>query len=376
MEVLTLSGVEGGLAGSIQLLLNEAMKVERGAYLQAEPYERSEFRQDQSNGFKPKTLTTRMGELNLLVPQTRNGGFYPSIIEKGLRSERALFATIAEMYVQGVSTRRVTSILEELCGCEISSSQVSRICKRLDEELNIWRNRRLGSFAYLIADARYEKVRFAGSVRDLAILWAIGVTHDGRREILGISVSLSEAEVHWRNFFKGLLERGLHGLTYIVSDDHIGLKTARTTVFPGVAWNRCHTHLAHNAQGYISKQERKGLIAQEVRDILQAPDLASAKQLLDRFLKTWQSKEPKLASWAETNIPEGFSVFELPRNLRRHFRTSNLIERMNQELKRRSRVVRIFPNEESCLRLLSAVLLEIHEDWSSSERRLFLTQDL
>jgi len=234
MEVLTHNGVKNSLAQGIELLLNEAMKAQRSEYLQAKPYERTETRQDQSNGFKPKQLMTRMGELNLCVPQTRNGGFYPSVIEKGLRSERALLAAIAEMYFQGVSTRKVTAILHELCGGEISSSQVSRIVQKLDVELSAWRNRPLGAFTYLIADARYEKVRYAGHIKELAVFVAIGVTELGQREIIGVSVSLSEAEIHWRTFFKSLVERGLHGLAYIVSDDHIGLKTALKTVFPGI----------------------------------------------------------------------------------------------------------------------------------------------
>ncbi len=374
LEVLTKNGVENGLAQGIELLLNEAMKVQRSEYLQAKPYERSETRQDQANGFKPKQLITRVGELTLSVPQTRNSGFYPSMIEKGLRSERALIAAMAEMYFQGVSTRKVTAILHELCGCEISSSQVSRIVQKLDAELEAWRQRPLGAFAYLIVDARYEKVRYAGHIKDLAVLIAIGITADGQREILGVSVSLSEAEIHWRTFFKSLVERGIHGVSYVVSDDHSGLKSALTSVFPGISWNRCHTHLARNAQSYVSKQHRKARVAQDVRDILTAPDLISAQSLLNRFITSWQEKEPKLVAWAELNIPEGFASFSLSRPLRRHLRTSNLIERINQELKRRSRVVRIFPNEDSCLRLMSAILNETHDHWSA-ERRFFSPQE-
>ena len=374
LEVLTKNGVENGLAQGIELLLNEAMKVQRSEYLQAKPYERSETRQDHANGFKPKQLITRVGELTLSVPQTRNSGFYPSMIEKGLRSERALIAAMAEMYFQGVSTRKVTAILHELCGCEISSSQVSRIVQKLDAELEAWRQRPLGAFAYLIVDARYEKVRYAGHIKDLAVLIAIGITADGQREILGVSVSLSEAEIHWRTFFKSLVERGIHGVSYVVSDDHSGLKSSLTSVFPGISWNRCHTHLARNAQSYVSKQHRKARVAQDVRDILTAPDLISAQSLLNRFITSWQEKEPKLVAWAELNIPEGFASFSISRPLRRHLRTSNLIERINQELKRRSRVVRIFPNEDSCLRLMSAILNETHDHWSG-ERRFFSPQE-
>lgn len=370
MEVFVQNGLQDGLALTVQTLLNEVMKAQRTEHLQAEPYERTEHRRDQANGFKPKTITTRLGELSLLVPQTRNAQFYPSAIEKGIRSERALFAAIAEMYIQGVSTRKVNAILQELCGSEVSSTQVSRIVKLLDEELIEWRNRPLGVFPQIMADARYEKVRYGGSVRDLAVIWAIGIREDGKREILGVSVSLSEAEIHWRDFFKTLLHRGLHGVAYIVSDDHPGLKNALQSVFPNMAWNRCHTHLARNAQDHIAKKENKDLVAQDIRDILAASSLKSAKANLAAFLKSWQSKEPKLIRWAEENIPDGFAVFELPKNHRRYLRTTNLIERFNQELKRRSRVVRIFPNEASCLRLMSALLMDFHEDWSTGRRFL------
>lgn len=372
MEVLIQNGVQGGLAFTVQSFINEVMKAQRSDYLQAEPYERSEFRQDYANGFKPKTLHTRMGDLSLKVPQTRNSEFYPSVIEKGLRSERALFVAIAEMYIQGVSTRKVNTILEKLCGCQISSTQVSRIMQLLDEDLKKWRDRPLGAsaFAQLVVDARYESVRYGGVVRDLAVVWAIGIRADGKREILGIRVSLSEAEIHWREFFKSLVDRGLHGVSYIVSDDHQGLKAALKTVFPNVAWNRCHTHLARNAQDHVSRKDHKDEVAQDVRDILTASSLQSANALLKEFMTNWQKEEPRLVAWAEANIPEGFAVFELPKCQRKHLRTTNLIERMNQELKRRSRVVRIWPNQESCLRLFSAVLMEVHEEWFIGRRYL------
>lgn len=372
MEVFLQEGVENGMALITEILVNEAMKAQRTAYLKAAPYERTELRRDYANGFKPKTFTTRIGALSLQVPQTRNGGFYPDIIEKGIRSEKALFATISQMYLQGVSTRNVTRILEDLCGCQVSATQVSRIVEKLDGELEQWRSRSLQEhpFEHLIVDARYEKVRYAGTVRDMAVIWGIGIRKDGIREVLGVSISLSEAEIYWREFFTGLTGRGLHGVAYVVSDDHPGLKNALRSVFPNIAWNRCHTHLARNAQDHVSKQENKDSVARELRDILQAPSQPLAQSRLQVFIKTWQSKEPKLAIWSESNIPEGFAVFELPKPFHRHLRTSNLIERNNQELKRRSKVIRIFPNEESCLRLMSALLLEIHEDWSTGRRYL------
>ena len=367
-EVLMENGFEKAVPQVMEILLNSAMRAERELHLNAKPYERTEGRVDMANGFKPKQINTRYGTLHVQVPQTRVSEFYPNCLEKGLRSERALMSTMAEMYIQGVSNKKVTKVLNTMCGLDVSSAQVSRCVQQLDQELENWRNRPLDSVAYIIFDARYENVRYAGSVKKLAVIWAIGVTSDGKREVLGISISLSEAEIHWRNFMKSLTARGLTGVKYIVSDDHSGLRSAVQTVFPGVLWNRCHTHLARNAQSYVSRKVNKANVASDIRDILQAPDHHTAKYLLDRFSKLWQEKEPKLVEWAEINIPEGFNVFCLPRNIRKKFRTSNLIERMNQELKRRSRVVRIFPNEAACLRLLSAVTLEIHEDWSTGRR--------
>lgn len=370
MEVLIDHGFTNNVAVTLEQLLNELMKIQRTEYLQAQPYERTAERMDHANGFKPKLFNTRMGTLNLHIPQTRRSGFYPDCIEKGLRSERALFCAIAEMYIQGVSTRKVTHILEELCGCQISSTQVSRITARLDDELSEWRNRPLDHFRYIMADARYEKVRYGGHVRDVAVIWAIGVRHDSRREVLGISVSLSEAEIYWRDFFKSLAERGLHGIEYIVSDDHDGLKKARKTVFPNVAWQRCQTHLARNAQDHIASKSHKDPVAQDIRDIFLSSSRESAQDRLQAFIKIWSKTEPKLTAWAEENIPDGFAAFELPKPFRRHLRTTNPIERINQELKRRSKVIRIFPNEAACLRLFSAILLEYHEDWSTGRRFL------
>ena len=373
-EVLMENGFEKAVPQIMETFINSAMKIERENHLQARPYERTSERIDMANGFKPKNVKTRYGELSLQVPQTRITDFYPTCLEKGLRSERALVSTMAQMYIQGVSNKKVTKILHEMCGLEVSTAQVSRCVKQLDTDLEQWRNRPLDTFSYLIFDARYENVRYTGAVKKLAVIWGIGITFDGKREILGISVSLSEAEIHWRNYMKGLVSRGLCGVKYIVSDDHIGLKNAIQTVFPGALWNRCHTHLARNAQSYIGKRIYKSDVASDIRDILQAPDQEVATFLLTRFLDTWKAKEPKLVEWAEINIPEGFNVFNLPKPIRKKLRTSNLIERMNQELKRRSRVVRIFPNEDSCLRLLSAVALEIHDDWLSGRR--FFTEEI
>ena len=252
--------VEKGLEAvpeMMRVLINQAMQVERSKYLQADEYERTEERKGHANGYKPKTVRTRMGEITFAVPQVREGGFYPSALEKGLRSERALTITLAEMYVQGVSTRRVKAITEQLCGVEISATQVSRATVQLDEVLQEWRERPLGEISYLYVDARYEKVREAGQVRDAAVLVASGITPEGERQILGVSVSLSEHETHWKAFLKSLKDRGLNGMNLIISDDHEGLGAARRAVFGSIPWQRCQFHLQQNAGAYLPKQHMR-----------------------------------------------------------------------------------------------------------------------
>ena len=362
LEQLTEQGLEG-LPDMIRVLVNQAMQVERENYLQAKHYERSENRRGYANGYKAKTVKTRVGEVAFDIPQVRGGGFYPQALEKGLRSERALLMTLAEMYVQGVSTRKVSAITERLCGTQVSASQVSRAAKLLDEELETWRNRPLGEIVYLYLDARYEKVRQAGSVRDAAILIASGVKRDGRRSILGISVSLSEAEVHWRAFLEELVQRGLHGVQLIISDNHAGMKIARKAIFTGIPWQRCQFHLQQNAGQYIPKVGMRLEAAEDIRTIFNSPDWETAEAFLKKAIEKYALLAPKLADWMEVNLPEGFSVFTFPRAHQRRLRTSNYLERLSQEIKRRTRVVRVFPNEQACQRLISAILMETNDEW-------------
>jgi len=362
LEQLTEQGLEG-LPDMIRVLVNQAMQVERENYLQAKHYERSENRRGYANGYKAKTVKTRVGEVAFDIPQVRGGGFYPQALEKGLRSERALLMTLAEMYVQGVSTRKVSAITERLCGTQVSASQVSRAAKLLDEELETWRNRPLGEIVYLYLDARYKKVRQAGSVRDAAILIASGVKRDGRRSILGISVSLSEAEVHWRAFLEELVQRGLHGVQLIISDNHAGMKIARKAVFTGIPWQRCQFHLQQNAGQYIPKVGMRLEAAEDIRTIFNSPDRETAEAFLKKAIEKYALLAPKLADWMEVNLPEGFSVFTFPRAHQRRLRTSNYLERLSQEIKRRTRVVRVFPNEQACQRLISAILMETNDEW-------------
>jgi transposase-like protein len=373
-HVLQLLADQGfdGMAQALELLLNEAMKLERAQTLGAAPYERVETRRGHANGFKPKTVNSRLGQLQLQVPQTRGVEFYPSALERGERSERALKLAVAEMYVQGVSTRKVAEITRQLCGLDVSSSQVSRTAALLDEELRQWRNRPLGRMPYLLVDARYEKVRHGGSVVDCAVLVAVGITPEGTRSVLGTSVSLSEAEVHWREFFQSLIARGLHGVELIVSDAHEGLAAARRASFAGVPWQRCQFHLQQNALQYVPKVEMRKEVAADLRSVFNASDRPEAERLLGLAVKKYEQSAPRLAQWMETAVLEGLTVLALPAAYRRRLRTSNVLERLNQEIKRRTRVATLFPNEASLLRLASAVLMEISEDWETGNAYLTL----
>jgi transposase-like protein len=371
VELIAMKGF-AGMAEVAQILFNEAMLVERTRYLGADPYERSESRQDYANGFKPKQLKTTLGELSLNVPQVRSSEFYPSFLEKGARSERALKVALAEMYVQGVSTRKVDAILQELCGLQVSSAEVSRAAKLLDDEYSKWKTRGLGKYRFLFFDARYEKIREGGCVIDCAILIAYGVNEQGKREILGLSVSLSEAEIHWRSFFESLVSRGLHGVELIVSDAHSGLKTALKAVFPSVPWQRCQFHLQQNAQSYVTKQHRKREVADTIRAVFNAENKSEAERLLKLAVEKYKEDMPKLSQWMEENIIEGLTVFHFSSEHRRRLRTSNIAERVNQEIRRRTRVARIFPNTVSCERLIGAVVMEISENWIANKAYLNL----
>ncbi len=370
VEVLIDEGLEG-MSRAFAILMNEAMRLERSRFLGAGPYERTEERLGYGNGYKPKTVKSRIGELQMAIPQVRDlppgcEGFYPRSLERGLRSERALKVAIAEMYVQGVSTRRVQKITERLCGLEVSSSEVSRAAALLDDELESWRSRQIDEMAYMTLDARYEKVRHGGSVVDCAVLLATGVRgDDGKRTVLGVSVSLSEAEVHWREFLASLQKRGLHGVKLVTSDDHKGLKAGLTARMPGVPWQRCQFHLQRNAQAYVPKMSMRRAVAQGLRDVFNAPDRAEAERQLGLFVERYDEKAPRLATWAEENIPQGLTVFTLPPYHRTRMRTTNGLENLNKQIKRRTRVATIFPNEASLLRLVTAVVVEINEAWEA-----------
>ncbi len=363
-ELINTYGMEA-MPQAMEILFNEAMRLEREQHLGAGHYERNSDRLDYANGYKPKRVKTRIGQLDLSIPQTRDSDFYPNCLDKGLRSERALNIALSEMYINGVSTRKVSNIVEQMCGFEVSAQMVSNASKELDTSLIAWRNRSLGQMDYLLVDARYEQVRVDGLVRDCAVLIAIGIDPQGKREVLGTQVSLSEAEVHWRELFKDLHKRGLHGVKLLVSDAHPGIKAARKAVMPNVAWQRCQFHLQQNAQSYVTKRSLKSEVASDIRAIFNAANQDDAKRQLDLFIERYKKSMPKLSEWAENNITEGLTVFgmDLCEFNRKRLRTSNMIERLNQTVKQRTKVAKIFANEESCLRLVSAIVMEVSEQW-------------
>jgi len=356
------------IAGVFARAFELAMRIERERFLGAGHYERTASRQGYANGTKPKRIDTPAGTVTVQVPKTAGhdgAAFYPQSLERGRRSVRAVMLAVAEMYIKGVSTREVEAVMREFGIESLSSSQVSRAMKMLDEELEAWRTRPLGEIKYLFIDARYEKLRISGVVRDAAVLSAIGIGLDERRRVLGVSVALSEAEVHWRAFLEGLQARGMRGVEYVVSDDHAGLRAARRAVLGGAKWQRCQFHLAQNAIHHAPSLAIRKRIGAELRTVWNASDLPKAETALAELVETYRDSAPKLAEWLEKNVPEGLTVFALPEHHRRRLRTSNPIERaIQQELKRRTVKVRVFPNEESLERLTTAVLVEIDERWA------------
>jgi len=377
MEQLIESGPDG-MAAAFTALMNLAMRIERERHLGARAYERSPERAGHANGYRPKKIDTAAGTLDVRIPKSRGGeaAFYPQALERGRRSSRAVMLAIAQMYIQGVSTRDVETVMAEFGLESLSSSQVSRATALMDEELQAWRTRPLGAFVYLFLDARYEKVRIDGVVRDAAILSAVGIDEDGRRGVLGLSVALSEAEIHWRGLLDSLVARGLRGVRFITSDDHPGLAAARKAVFPGALWQRCQFHLARNAIHHTPSAAGRKAIGRQLRAVWNAGDRSAAENELARIVEGYAATAPKLATWLERNIPEGLAVFSLPEAHWRRMRTANPIERtIQQELKRRTRKIRVFPNEAALERLATAILVEIDEQWIGTGRTYLTMKD-
>jgi putative transposase len=355
---------------ALEALLQAALEAEMTEAIGAEKGERTETRLAYRSGYYGRSLITRVGTLELRVPQDRLGRFSTELFERYQRSEKALVGTLAEMYVQGVSTRKVKAVTEALCGHSFSASAISAINKTLDKALQRFAARRLDEpFPYLIVDARYEKVRESGIIVSQAVLIAVAVDGEGRRQVLGVELANRESRSSWRDFLSGLKERGLFGVEFVVSDDHEGLKQAIRAVLPSAVWQRCYVHFLRNALDYAPRKLADDCL-QELRWIYDRRDLAEVRRDITAWLAKWQAKYPKLCDWAEDNIEETLTYYRLPLAHHKHMKSTNMLERLNQEIKRRTHVVRIFPNTESCLRLVRALAVETHENWLEGTRYL------
>lgn len=361
---------QNGLHSLLQPVIQEILDAQMTEFLGAYPSERSNERTGYRAGFYPRSLITRVGKIELRVPRDRQGRFSTELFERYQRSEKALVTSLCEMYVQGVSTRKVKKITEELCGVEFSASTISNLNKRLDTELSKFSNRRLEeSFPYVILDARYERVRMEGVVRSQAVLIAIGIDWDGRRQILGVDLANRESQSSWRDFLVGLRGRGLHGVEFVASDQHAGLRKAIMEVLPEAAWQRCYVHFLRNALDYLPRKADDDCL-KELRWLYDRRDLAEAQRDLSSWLERWRDKYPKLCSWVEESIHETLTFYALPVQHHKHLKSTNMLERLNEEIKRRTHIVRIFPNEAACLRLVRALCVETHEGWMESHRYL------
>jgi len=365
-----LAGDDTFIRTVVRTALQEVLEAEMTEAVGAAKGERTANRVGYRSGYYGRTLITRVGKLELRVPQDRDGRFSTELFERYQRSERALVAALAEMYVQGVSTRKVKAITEELCGHSFSASSISAINKKLDESLAQFARRRLTeAFPYLILDARYEKVREAGVIAGQAVLVAIGVDWDGRRQVLGVELANRESRSSWRDFLLDLRERGLAGVEFVVADDHAGLKAAIREVLPEAAYQRCYVHFLRNALNYVPRRVDDDCL-QELRWLYDRRDLAEARIDLAAWIGKWQAKYARLVAWVEDNIEETLTFYRLPRQHHKHLKSTNMLERLNEEIKRRTHVVRIFPNAESCLRLVRALCVETHENWLEAHRCL------
>jgi len=355
---------------ALQALLQAALEAEMSEAIGAEKGERTETRLTYRSGYYPRSWVTRVGTLELRVPQDRAGRFSTELFQRYQRSEKALVGALTEMYVQGVSTRKVKAVTETLCGHSFSASAISSINKSLDETLRGFAERRLTeAYPYLILDARYERVREAGVIVSQAVLIAVAVDCDGQRQIIGVELANRESHSSWREFLTGLKGRGLFGVGFVVSDNHPGLKQAIREVLPGAAWQRCYVHFLRNALDHLPRKLADDCL-QELRWIYDRRELAEARRDIAAWLAKWQAKHSKLCDGVEENIEETLTYYRLPLAHHKHMKSTNMLERFNQELKRRTHVVRIFPNTESCLRLVRALAVETHENWLEGTRYL------
>ncbi len=357
----------------VEKVCQRIMEEEMTEFIGADPHERTDDRKGYRNGFKPRILRTRVGELNLLVPKDREGRFSSSLFNRYQRNEKALVIALQQMYLQGVSTRKVKEITEALCGLEFSKSLVSELAKELDLEILTWRSRKLTQdYPYLIVDARYEKIRINNAISSQGVLITLGIGSDGKREILSVDIADSESETSWSEVFKNLKERGLSGVRLITSDDHGGLVNAARRHFQGICWQRCQFHFTKNILDITPKKERR-LIYAELKSIFDSPDIKWAKQRLSDVIEAYQTKYPRIAEKLSNDAEDVLTCFNLPALHRRRIRTTNTLERFNQEIKRRTNVIRIFPNTDSAIRLISALAIEQSEEWTTG--RIYLDMD-
>lgn len=362
------------LRGLIEEVVQQVLEAEMEEAVGAQKSERTPGRQGYRSGYYPRTLITRVGKIELRVPQDRQGRFRTEVFERYQRSEKALVAALAEMYVQGVSTRKVKAVTEELCGHEFSASTISRFNETLDKELAEFAQRPLEEeYPYLILDARYEKVRDQGVIRSQAVQVAIGINWDGRRCVLAVEMANRESQSSWKEFLLKLKQRGLCGVVMAVSDDHAALKRAIGEVLPEAIWQRCYVHFLRNALDYLPRKADDDCLT-ELRWIYERRNVEEARRDLAAWLAKWGNRYPRLCEWVEGNIEETLTFYRMPQAHHKHMKSTNMLERLNEELKRRTLVVRIFPNVESCLRLTRALAVEIHEDWIEATR--YLNMDL
>jgi len=358
----------------IENFCQKLLEEEMAYHLQAESYQRTERRRGYRNGYKPRKLKTRVGTLELLIPQDREGEFQPELFARYQRSEKALVASLMKMYIKGVSTRKVKDITEKLCGINFSKSHISQITKNLDEEVTAWRNRPLvKEYPYLIADALYEKIRIQNKVVSQGVLIVVGVGEDGYREILAVDIANTETKESWSRTFRYLKERGLKGVKLVVSDDHKGLREAITRYFQGTLWQRCQFHFLHNLLDSVAKKDKEKL-TDELRGIFDSYDLYFALSRVKEVVEKYKDIYPKFAEKLEEEVEDTLVCYHFPLSHRRRIRTTNSLERFNEEIRRRTRVIRIFPNEASCLRLISALCIEKSEEWLTGKRYLKMNE--
>lgn len=357
---------QNGLAKLIENVLNQILEAQAEESLGADKYERTDERVGYRNGYRPRQLYTRVGPVTLQVPQTRDGSFSTEIFKRYQRSEQAFVLALMEMVVNGVSTRKVTHITEELCGASFSKSTVSQLCVGLDARIKAFNERRLDEhhYPFIMVDAMFFKSRDNDLVVSRAALTISGIRADGFREVLGIRIGETESYATWEEAFKWLKSRGLKGVVYIISDQHSGLVEAARRYFQGVSWQRCQVHLMRNILGSCSLKHRKE-VAEQVKLIFQSADMLEARRRLDAFICEFEKKTPKAVACLEDGFDDAMAVMSLPAKYRKRFRTTNMQERLNQEIRRRERVIRIFPNDESALRLIGALLAEMNEQWQS-----------